>query len=565
MEKTAQQENTDNLKPSNFIRDIIDRDLESSKHSGVVTRFPPEPNGYLHIGHAKSICLNFGIAQDYRGRCHLRFDDTNPSKEETEYIDSIQEDVKWLGFEWGEHLYYASGYFDKLYEFACQLIKLGKAYVCELTTEQMREYRGSLTEPGVPSPYRNRSPEENLTIFEQMKDGKFPDNSRTLRAKIDMASGNVNMRDPVLYRIMRSQHHRTGDTWCIYPMYDFTHCLSDMLEGVTHSLCTLEFEDHRPLYDWVLDELSTPRHPQQIEFARLNLTCTVMSKRKLLQLVTENHVSGWDDPRMPTIAGLRRRGYTPTSIRNFCSTIGVAKTNSVIDLALLEHHLREDLNKTSDRVMVVLNPLKLTITNYPEGRMEELDAENNPEEMEKRGTRKIPFSRNLYIERDDFMENPPGKYFRLSPGKEIRLKHAYYITCDEVIKDPDTGEVTELLCRYDMNSRGGWTEDGRKVRGTSHWVSADHAVNIEVRLYDNLFKEPVPGEGKKSFLDDLNLDSLRVLSNCKAEPSLEGSEAGKRFQFLRQGYFCVDKESSKKKPIFNKTIGLKDSWAKKQR
>ena len=549
---------------SNFIRDIIDADLAGGKHSGVVTRFPPEPNGYLHIGHAKSICLNFGIARDYKGRCHLRFDDTNPSKEETEYIESIQEDVRWLGFDWGENLYYASGYFDSLYDFACQLIRAGKAYVCELTGEEMREYRGSLTEPGKPSPYRDRSPEENLELFEKMRDGAFPDGSKTLRAKIDMSSGNVNMRDPVIYRIMRAHHHRTGDKWCIYPMYDFTHCLSDMLENITHSICTLEFEDHRPLYDWVLDELETPCHPQQIEFARLNLTYTVMSKRKLLQLVTEKRVTGWDDPRMPTVSGMRRRGYTPAAIRNFCSTIGVAKTNSMIDLALLEHHLREDLNKTSNRVMAVLDPLKITITNYPEGKTELLDAENNPEDAAS-GKRQLPFSGTLYIERDDFMEDPPKKYFRLSPGKEIRLKHAYYITCNEVIKDPKTGEITELFCSYDPDSRGGWTEDGRKVRGTSHWVSAGHAVDIEVRQYDNLFLEPVPGEGKESFLDDINPDSLSILKNIKAEPSLASAEPGDRFQFLRQGYFCVDPDSTQEKPVFNKTVGLKDSWAKKKK
>ena len=560
MDRTPASEET--KQPVNFIRSIIDADLASGKHTGVVTRFPPEPNGYLHIGHAKSINLNFGLAMAYGGRCHLRFDDTNPSKEETEYIDSIQEDIRWLGFDWSEHLHYASDYFEQLYEYARELIKRNKAYVCELSAEEIREHRGTLTEPGRPSPWRDRPAEESLDLFRQMREGAFPDGSRTLRARIDMASGNLNMRDPVIYRIMRSHHHRTGDSWCIYPMYDFTHCLSDMIEEITHSICTLEFEDHRPLYDWVLDELATPCHPQQIEFARLNLSYTVMSKRRLLQLVTEGHVAGWDDPRMPTISGLRRRGYTPEAIRNFCTTIGVAKTNSMVDFALLEHHLREDLNRTARRVMVVLDPLKVVITNYPEDRVEEFDAENNPEDAAA-GTRKIPFSREIWIEREDFMENPPKKYFRLSPGTEIRLKHAYYITCTEVIKDA-AGKIAELRCSYDPDHRGGGTEDARKVRGTSHWVSGRHARDIEVRLYENLFTTPIPGSGKESFLDDINPDSLRVLSGCKAEPSLSEAAPETRFQFLRQGYFTVDRESGTETIICNRAVSLKDSWAKQQ-
>jgi glutaminyl-tRNA synthetase len=548
---------------TSFIQDIIDRDKETGKYGGKVhTRFPPEPNGYLHIGHAKSICLNFGIAARNGGITNLRFDDTNPAKEEVEYVDSIQEDVRWLGFSWDDRLFYASDYFEKLYVFAEQLIKAGKAYVCDLSAEEIRQYRGTLTEPGKESPYRNRSMEENLDLFSRMRAGEFPDGSRVLRAKIDMASPNLNMRDPVLYRILRATHHRTGDKWCIYPMYDYAHPLSDYIEGITHSICTLEFEDHRPLYDWVLEALELVERPQQIEFARLNLNYTVMSKRKLLQLVKEKYVSGWDDPRMPTISGLRRRGYTPESIRDFCDRIGVAKTNSIVDIALLEHCIREDLNIKAPRVMSVLNPLRVVIDNYPEGQVEWFDAENNPESPDM-GSRKVPFSKVVYIEQEDFMEDPPKKFFRLAPGREVRLKHAYYVTCNSVVKD-EQGNIVELHCTYDPESRGGWNPDGRKVKGTLHWVSEIHAIDAEVRLYDNLFTIPNPGEEKEGvdFKSYLNKDSLVTLTNCKIEPSLADVRPGHKYQFLRMGYFCVDKDSSEGKLVFNRIVGLKDTWAK---
>ena len=543
----------------NFIQEIINQDQRTDKHEGRVhTRFPPEPNGYLHIGHAKAICLDFGLAAKNGGLCNLRFDDTNPSKEDTEYVEAIQEDIHWLGFDWDDRLFYASDYYEKLYQFAEELINKGKAFVCDLSPEQMRAYRGSLTEPGKESPYRDRSAAENLDLFGRMRAGEFPDGSRTLRAKIDMASPNINLRDPVIYRILRANHHRTGNEWCIYPMYDFAHPISDALEGITHSICTLEFEDHRPLYDWVLDNITIPNHPQQIEFARLNLTHTMMSKRKLLELVKNGVVSGWDDPRMPTISGIRRRGYTPESVRDFCERIGVAKSNSLVDIALLEHCIREELNAKAARVMTVLRPLKVVIDNYPDGQVEEFDAEINPENLAL-GTRKVPFSKVVYIERDDFAENPPKGFFRLAPGREIRLKHAYYIKCESVVKDEQTGEVLELHCTYDPASRGGWINDGRKVRGTSHWVSAAHAIDVEVRLYDYLFldDEPTP--------DSLvNPDSLITLTNCKAEPSLATARPGERFQFLRQGYFCMDQDSTSEKLVFNRTVGLKDSWARKK-
>ncbi|MBA3037392.1 MAG: glutamine--tRNA ligase/YqeY domain fusion protein [Desulfobacterium sp.] len=548
----------------NFIRNIIDNDLNSNKNNGrIMTRFPPEPNGYLHIGHAKSICLNFGLAQEYNGLCNLRFDDTNPAKEEIEYVDSIKEDVKWLGFDWGNRLYYASDYFEKLYEYALSLIKKEKAYVCSLNAEEIRKYRGTLKEPGIESPYRNRSIEENSDLFERMKKGEFPNGSHVLRAKIDMSSPNLNMRDPVLYRILHADHHRTGSNWCIYPMYDFAHGLSDSIEGVTHSICTLEFEDHRPLYDWMLDELNV-FHPQQIEFARLNLNYTVLSKRKLLELVEGGFVSGWDDPRMPSISGLRRRGYTPEAIRTFCERIGVAKSNSVVDMALLEFCLREDLNKRSPRVMGVLNPLKVVIDNYPEELVEEFDAINNPEDSSM-GTRKIPFSREIYIEREDFREDPPKKFFRLSPGREVRLKSAYYITCVNVVKDENTGEITQLHCTYDPKTRGGSSEDGRKVKGTLHWVSAAHCVEAQVRLYDRLFTKENPADEKDghNFKEFINPKSLEILKLCKVEPGLLKALPGSIYQFERLGYFCVDnKESSENLLVFNRTVTLRDSWAK---
>ncbi len=546
-----------------FIRDIINEDLRTNKYGGRVhTRFPPEPNGYLHIGHAKSICLNFGIAAEFNGLCNLRFDDTNPIKEEQEYIDSIVEDVHWLGFDWEDRLYYASDYFEQMYEYAVQLIKAGKAYVDELSAEETKDYRGTLTQPGKESPYRNRSIKENLDLFERMRAGEFPDGSRVLRAKIDMASRNLNMRDPVMYRILHAEHPRTGNQWCIYPMYDWAHGLEDSIEGITHSICTLEFEDHRPLYDWFLDELGV-YHPQQIEFARLNLTYTVMSKRRLLELVKEGYVSGWDDPRMPTISGLRRRGYIPESIRNFARSIGVAKTGSTIDIALLEHSLREDLNKRAQRVMGVLRPLRVVIENYPEGQVEELDVVNNPEEPGA-GTRKVPFSRVLYIEREDFREEPPEKFFRLAPGREVRLRCAYFITCVDVVKNEQTGEVVELRCTYDPATRGGDSPDGRKVKATLHWVSAEHALEAEVRLYDHLFtkEDPTDVEDGTDFKAYLNPNSLEILTSCRVEPSLDGARPGSRYQFERQGYFCVDPDSSAGKIVFNRTVSLRDTWAK---
>jgi glutaminyl-tRNA synthetase len=548
--------------PSHFIRDIINEDLRIGKNDGRVhTRFPPEPNGYLHIGHAKSICLNFGLAREFGGKCNLRFDDTNPCKEEQEYVDSIIEDVRWLGFDWEDRLFYASDYFDQLFEWAVKLIKKGKAYVCDLTADEIREYRGTLTEPGRESPYRNRTIAENLELFERMRKGEFPDGSRTLRAKVDMASPNLNMRDPVMYRILHASHHRTGDTWCIYPMYDYTHGQSDSIEGITHSICTLEFEDHRPLYDWFLDELEV-YHPQQIEFARLNLNFTVMSKRKLLQLVEEGYVSGWDDPRMPTICGLRRRGYTPESIRTFSDRIGVAKKESTVDMALLEFCIREDLNRHAPRVMAVLRPLKVVIENYPEDQVEELDAVNNPEDYSM-GTRKVPFSRVLYIERDDFMENPPKKFFRLAPGREVRLRYAYFIKCVGVVKDEKTGEIVELRCTYDPATRGGYAPDGRNVKATLHWVSAAHAIPAEVRLYDRLFTVENPLGMDGDFKDYLNPLSLEVLTGCLLEPGLAHAEPGYRCQFERLGYFVVDTKDSKPgKPVFNRTVTLKDQWEK---
>ncbi len=546
-----------------FIRAIIEEDLRTNKYGGRVhTRFPPEPNGYLHIGHAKSICLNFGIAEEYNGLCNLRFDDTNPSKEDVEYVNSIIEDVRWLGYDWGDRLYYASDYFEQLYEYAIELIKMGKAYVCDLSPEEIRQYRGTLTEPGKESPYRNRSVEENLDLFRRMRAGEFPDGSRVLRAKIDMSSPNLNMRDPVMYRILRAEHHRTGNKWCIYPLYDFTHCLSDSIERITHSICTLEFEDHRPLYDWFLDQLGV-YHPQQIEFARLNLSYTVLSKRKLTELVNGGYVDGWDDPRMPTLAGLRRRGYTPESIRDFCDRIGVAKRESVVDIALLEHCLRVDLNKRAPRVMAVLNPLKVVIENFPEGLVEEMEAINNPEDPSM-GTRKVPFSRTLYIERDDFMEDPPKKFYRLAPGREVRLRYAFFIKCVDVIKDPNTGEIVELRCIYDPETRGGAAPDGRKVKATLHWVSANHAVTAKVRIYDHLFTVPEPGAIKDSdFKEFINPESLIELNNCKLEPSLKNAKPGSFYQFERQGYFCVDtKDSTENSPVFNRSVALRDTWAK---
>ncbi len=554
--------------PSNFIKTIIDADLAENKNDGRVwTRFPPEPNGYLHIGHAKSICLNFGLALDYKGQCNLRFDDTNPTKEEVEYVDAIKEDVRWLGFDWDDREFYASDYFEQLYDFAVQLIKAGKAYVDSLSADEIREYRGTLTEPGRESPHRNRTVEENLDLFERMRKGEFGDGAHVLRAKIDMAHPNIVMRDPTLYRIRKAHHHRTGDAWCIYPMYDFTHCLSDALECITHSICTLEFENNRALYDWVLDQVGPPCRPYQYEFARLNLNYTVLSKRKLIQLVKEGLVAGWDDPRMPTLSGFRRRGYTPEAIRNFCERIGVAKANSVVDIALLEHTLREDLNARARRVMAVLRPLKVVIENYPEGQVEELEAINNPEDPSM-GTRKVPFARELYIEQEDFMENPPKKFFRLAPGREVRLRYAYFLTCREVIKDPATGEVVELRCTYDPATRGGDAPDGRKVKATLHWVSARHAVEAEVRLYDRLFTKANPDEKEegKSFTDFINPQSLEVLEGCKLEPCLAEAEAGSFYQFERLGYFCTDAKLCRPRQlVFNRTVSLRDTWAKIQK
>jgi glutaminyl-tRNA synthetase len=547
-----------------FIRTIIDKDREEGKNQGRVhTRFPPEPNGYLHIGHAKSICLNFGLAAEYQGFCNLRFDDTNPIKEEVEYVESIKEDIRWLGFDWGDCLFFASDYFERLYDYAHQLIKKGKAYVCDLNADEIRAYRGTLTEPGKNSPYCNRPIEENRDLLERMRAGEFPDGSRTLRAKIDMASPNLNMRDPVMYRILRATHHRTGDDWCIYPTYDWAHGQSDSIEGITHSICTLEFEDHRPLYNWFLEQLEV-HHPQQIEFARLNLTYTVMSKRKLLQIVNEGIVSGWSDPRMPTISGLRKRGYTPESIRNFCDRIGLAKRESTVDIALLEHCLREHLNKIAPRVMAVLKPLRVIIENYPEGQVEMLEAENNPEDPGM-GTRMIPFSREIYIEQDDFREDPPRKFFRLAPGREARLKHAYYIKCEKVVKDPQTGEILELRCTYDPETKGGWSKDGRMVRGTLHWVSAPQSIAAEVRLYDFLFskEDPTEEDDGGDLHSALNPKSLEVLNSCLVEPSLADAQPGDWFQFLRKGYFCLDSDdSTPEKPVFNRTATLRDTWAK---
>ncbi len=549
---------------NDFVRSIVADDLVTGKFGGrVVTRFPPEPNGYLHIGHAKSIFLNFGVAgENQGGMCYLRFDDTNPVKEDVEYVESIQEDVRWLGCDWGDRLTYASDYFDDLYRFAVQLIESGKAYVCDLSAEEIREYRGTLTEPGRESPYRNRSVEENLDLFQRMKAGEFPDGARVLRAKIDMASANVNLRDPVMYRILHQEHHRTGEKWCIYPTYDFTHGQTDSIEGVTHSICTLEFEDHRPLYDWYLDQLGI-YHPQQIEFARLNVSHTVLSKRRLLTLVEDDHVSGWDDPRMPTLAALRRRGYTPRAIRDFCERVGVAKRDITVDLALLEHCVREDLNQRAPRVMGVLHPLKVVIDNYPEGMVEEFDAVNNPEDAGM-GTRKVPFSRVLYIERDDFREDPPRRFFRLAPGREVRLRYACYITCTDVVKD-ENGDVVELHCTYDPESRGGSSPDGRRVQATLHWVSAEHAVDAEVHLYNHLFEsaDPSGGEDGGNFISGLNPESLVTLTSCKVEPSLADAEPGARYQFERQGYFCVDAvDSAPSYLVFNRTVSLRDSWAR---
>ena len=547
-------------RPSNFIRDIIIEDLKNGKNGGRVhTRFPPEPNGYLHIGHAKSICLNFGLAREFNGKCNLRFDDTNPAKEETEYVNSIMEDVRWMGFEW-DALFYASDYFDQLYAWAIQLIKDGKAYVCDLTSEQVRATRGTTTEPGTPSPYRDRSVAENLDLFERMRAGEFPDGARTLRTKIDMASPNFNMRDPVMYRILHAEHHRTGNKWCIYPMYDYTHGESDSIEGITHSICTLEFEDHRPLYDWYVENLGI-HHPQQIEFDRLNLTNTLLSKRKLLLLVQKGYVSGWDDPRMPTLSGMRRRGYTPEAIRNFCANIGVSKTNGVIEFGLLEHFLREDLNRRALRAMAVLEPLKVVITNYPDDEVEYLEAVNNPED-ESAGVRQVAFSKVLYIEQDDFREVPPKKYYRLSPGTEVRLRYAYFIRCTDVIKN-EAGEVVEVHCTYDPASKGGNSPDGRKVKSTIHWVSASHAVDCEARLYDQLMLETTGEESANSdFTAQLNPASLVIPPHAKVEPSVAGAAPGTKYQFERVGYFCVDRDSTPGRPVFNRTVKLRDSWAK---
>lgn len=549
-----------------FIREIVRDDLRNNKNAGRVhTRFPPEPNGYLHIGHAKSICLNFGLATEFSGLCNLRFDDTNPLKEEQEFIDSIREDVRWLGFDWEDREFYASDYFEQLYQWAVQLVKEGKAYVDSLSADEIREHRGTLTEPGRESPYRKRTVEENLELLKGMKEGRFPEGAHVLRAKIDMASGNLNLRDPVMYRILHASHHRTGDKWCIYPTYDWAHGQSDSIEGITHSICTLEFEDHRPLYDWFLDQLKI-YHPQQIEFARLKLTYTLLSKRKLARLVSEKHVDGWDDPRMPTISGLRRRGFTPESIRTFCERIGVSKKDSIVEYQLLEHCVREDLNVRAPRVMGVLRPLKVVITNYPEGQSEQLEAVNNPENPDE-GTRQVPFSRVLYIERDDFMEDPPRKFYRLAPGREVRLRYAYFIRCLDVVKDPETGEILELHCTYDPATRGGDAPDGRKVKATLHWVSATDALDVEVRLYDRLFLKPDPDQVEREgqdFTSNLNPDSLEVLQGAKAEPAVAGFSLGDRFQFERQGYFCVDPDSSNDRLVLNRTVALRDTWAKVQ-
>ncbi len=551
-------------KTTNFITEIIDKDLAEKRYTEVHTRFPPEPNGYLHIGHAKSICLNFELAKQYGGKCNLRFDDTNPTKEETEYVESIMEDIRWLGYDWEDRLYYASDYFDTLYEYAIKLIKKGKAYVDSLSWEEIREYRGTPTEPGKESPYRNRSVEENLELFERMKNGEFKDGEHVLRAKIDMSSPNMNMRDPIMYRIRHAEHHRTGNKWCIYPMYDWAHGQSDSIEGITHSICTLEFENHRPLYDWFLEQLEI-HHPRQIEFARLNLTYTVMSKRKLLELVEGGYVDGWDDPRMPTISGLRRRGYTPESIRNFANRIGVAKRDNIIDVALLEFSLREDLNKRAQRRMAVLRPLKVTITNYPDDKVEMLDAVNNPED-ESAGKRQVPFTKHLYIEQTDFMEEPPKKFFRLKPGGEVRLRYAYIIKCEEVVKD-ENGNIVELLCTYDPETKSGSGKSNKKVKGTIHWVTQEHSFNAEVRLYDRLFSAENPeGDKEKDFKEFLNPNSLEIIENAKLEPSLKSAKIGEHYQFERLGYFCVDsKYSTEENPVFNRTATLRDTWSKIQK
>lgn len=553
---------TESPAPNNFIRDIIDEDLRSNRFQSVKTRFPPEPNGYLHIGHAKAICIDFGMAENYGGKCNLRFDDTNPVKEETEYVDGIMEDIHWLGYDWEDRLYYASDYFEQLYEYAVRLIKKGKAYVDHLSADEIREYRGTLTEPGRESPYRNRPVGENLELFQRMRNGELAEGECVLRAKIDMASGNINLRDPVMYRILHAEHHRTGNQWCIYPMYDFAHGQSDSIEEITHSLCSLEYEDHRPLYDWFLDELEI-YHPRQIEFARLNLSFTVLSKRMLIQLVKGGHVAGWDDPRMPTLCGLRRRGYPAVAIRNFIDRIGVAKNESMIDIALLEFCVREVLNLSSPRVMGVLKPLKVVIDNYPEGQVEELDAVNNPEDPSA-GTRKVFFSRELYIEQDDFREDPPPKFFRLAPGKEVRLRSGYFIRCTNVLKDQATGEILEVHCTYDPTTRGGYAPDGRKVQGTLHWVSVNHALKAEVRLYDRLFNTPDPTNVKpgETFMDSLNDHSLEVLKECKIEAGLKDAKKGDVFQFERVGYFCLDPGTTSDQLVFNRTSTLRDTWAK---
>ena len=553
---------TTDTAPTDFIRKVVEEDVKSGKYDGrVITRFPPEPNGYLHIGHAKSICLNFGIAAENGGACHLRYDDTNPAREATEYVLAQQEDIRWLGWDWGEHLYFTSNYFDKLYQYAVQLIEAGKAYVDDLSQEEIREYRGTLTEPGRESPYRNRSVEENMDLFSRMREGEFDEGVRVLRAKIDMASGNLNLRDPVVYRILKTPHHQTGDKWPIYPTYDFAHGQSDSIEGVTHSLCSMEYEDHRPLYNWLLEELGI-YHPEQIEFARLNLSHTILGKRKLVQLVEERHVTGWDDPRMPTLSGMRRRGYTPEAIRSFIDQVGVAKRENVLDIGMLEHSVRQDLNKRAPRIMGVLRPIKVVIENYPGGKADQLEAVNNPEDPAM-GTRKVPFSRELYIEREDFMEDPPKKFFRLAPGREVRLRYGYLITCVGVVRDEGTGEVVELRCTYDPETRGGHAPDGRKVRGTIHWVSAPHSLEAEVRLYDHLFTSERPEEGDTDFRSYLNPRSLETLTGCRVEPSLAGAEPGSRYQFERNGYFCVDEVDSKEGAlVFNQTVSLRDSWAK---
>ncbi len=557
------EKNETETSASNFIELIIEEDLKNNKYNGsIVTRFPPEPNGYLHIGHAKAICIDFGIAEKYNGKCHMRFDDTNPVKEEDEFVQSILEDVRWLGFDWDEHLYYASDYFEQMYEYAVQLIKNGAAYVDDLSGDEIREYRGTLTAPGKESPYRNRSVEENLELFEKMRSGEFPDGEKVLRAKIDMAAHNINLRDPIMYRILHANHHRAGDKWCIYPMYDWAHGLEDSIEGITYSLCSLEFENHRPLYNWFIEQLGI-HHPRQIEFARLNITNTILAKRKLSMLIEKGLINGWDDPRMPTIAGIRRRGYTPEAVRDFLERVGVAKTDSTVDIALLEHCVREDLNKRATRVMGVLKPLKLIIDNYPEDQTEMLEAENNPEDPNA-GKREIPFSRELYIEQTDFMEEPPKKFFRLTIGKEVRLKHAYYVTCQSVVKDEKTGEIIEIHCTYDPKTKGGWSDDGRKVKGTLHWVSAEHSVNAEVRLYDHLFTTDNPAAAE-DLAEVINSDSLEILTECKVEPGLLKADPGDRFQFLRHGYFCVDMDSSSENLVFNRTVSMRDSWAKMQK